>query len=82
MNGITDREDLHAARFDVIAERGNHALVLHLPLGAAARGKGQQRRAPVAVDDDPHVAPEPIGVPALVVSAHVEPAFYTRRPLR
>src|SRR5262249_28302376 len=67
---------------DVVGQRSNHALALVLAFVAAARRKHQQRRTPVAVDDDAHFTAKTIGVPAMCFSMHrktAEPAEHAEQ---
>ena len=68
-----DAEELDLAAVDVVAEGRDHALPLELPLVAAARREHEHRRAPVPVDADPHLAPEPGRVPDVVLDLHPVP---------
>ena len=55
-----DAEDLDAARLDGSGHRADDPLALVLPLVAAGRRKGDHRRPVVAVDDNAHLAAEPM----------------------
>jgi len=67
---VVHREHLDSAALDELAQGADHALVAHLPLVAAARREGEERRAPVAVHDDAHLAAEPVGEPAVILGVH------------
>ena len=50
-----------------LRDRADQALALVFPLVAAAGGKRDHRRAPVAVDDDAHVAAEAMRIPGMTL---------------
>ena len=77
----SDGKELDASAVDELGQRTDHALAFHLPFVAAARREGQQRRAPVAVDDHAHVPPETTGVPPLILALHRR-RFYRGRGWR
>src|SRR6266498_5712494 len=65
-----DAEDSDAALLQVGAEGANHALAFHLPFVAAARRKGEDGPAVVAVNSDTHISIETVRVPTLMVTMH------------
>ena len=66
-----DAEQFDAAGVELARDRANETLALVFPLVAAAGGKRDHRRTPVAVDDDAHVAAESMRVPGMTFASHM-----------
>ena len=65
-----DREGLHASGFDVLGDGADQTLPLVFAFVAAAGREQDHRRPPMAVNDDTHVASEPIRMPAVHLAPH------------
>src|SRR5207302_4908958 len=65
-----DAENANSPLLQVGAEGANHALTFHLPLVPAACREGEDGRAVIAVNSDPHVPIETVRVPTLMVTMH------------
>src|SRR5258708_34567037 len=69
VDGI-DAEEFYFAGVDEIGERADHALVLEFPLIAGGGGEAEQRRSPVAVDDDAQFDAQAWRMPAGIFPLH------------
>jgi hypothetical protein len=65
-----DGEKFESASVDKVGECANQALAFEFPFVAGAGGKTEQRRTPVAVDDDTHFNAESGGMPTVVFTFH------------
>jgi len=81
IHGI-DAEKLHAASVDQGRQTSDEALALKLPLIAGAGGESQERRPPVAVNNDSHIEAEAMRIPPMIFPFHVAPGLELRLEIR
>src|SRR5260370_31489825 len=73
-----DGVKLELAAVDEIGESTDHRLAFELPFVAGAGGKADQRRAPVAVNDDAELHTHAMRIPAMEFTFHKKPAQRNR----